>query len=93
MAEPHRSKKTETMKIPHTAPRSGKGAQRVEHLLVKDERHALATTKDPLRFDNKDCRVVDFDGDTIAPVRAYLAAGVSGAFSAKTPSSPSGSQA
>jgi hypothetical protein len=44
---------------------------------VKDDRavvelHALATTKDGLRFDNKYRRVVYFDGDSIAPARAYL---------------------
>jgi uncharacterized protein len=54
------------------------GAQLViEHLLVKDDQavvelHSLATAKNGLKFDNKYCWVVHFDGDTIDRVRAYL---------------------
>jgi ketosteroid isomerase-like protein len=54
------------------------GAQLVvEHLLVKDDQavvelHSLATAKNGLRFDNRYCWVVHFDGDTIDRVRAYL---------------------
>jgi class 3 adenylate cyclase len=49
----------------------------VEHLLVKDDQavvelHSLATAKNGLRFDNRYCWVVHFDGDTIDRVRAYL---------------------
>jgi ketosteroid isomerase-like protein len=49
----------------------------VEHLLVKDDQavvelHSLATAKSGLRFDNRYCWVVHFDGDTIDRVRAYL---------------------
>jgi uncharacterized protein len=49
----------------------------VEHLLVKDdhavvELHSLATAKNGLRFDNRYCWVVHFDGDTIDRMRAYL---------------------
>src|SRR5215813_10666355 len=54
------------------------GAQLViEHLLVKDDQavvelHSLAMAKNGLRFDNRYCWVVHFDGDTIDRVRAYL---------------------
>jgi ketosteroid isomerase-like protein len=54
------------------------GAQLVvEHLIVKDDQavvelHSLATAKNGLRFDNRYCWVVHFDGDTIDRVRAYL---------------------
>jgi ketosteroid isomerase-like protein len=54
------------------------GAQLVvEHLLAKDDQavvelHSLATAKNGLRFDNRYCWVVHFDGDTIDRVRAYL---------------------
>ncbi len=54
------------------------GAQLVvEHVLVKDDQavvelHSLATAKNGLRFDNRYCWVVHFDGDTIDQVRAYL---------------------
>jgi uncharacterized protein len=49
----------------------------VEHLLVKDDQavvelHSLATAKNGLRFDNRYCWVVHFDGDTIDRARAYL---------------------
>ena len=36
------------------------------------ELHSLATAKNGLRFDNRYCWVVHFDGDTIDRVRAYL---------------------
>jgi ketosteroid isomerase-like protein len=55
-----------------------RGAQLVvEHLLVKDDQavvelHSLATAKNGLRFDNRYCWIVHFDGDTIDRVRAYL---------------------
>jgi ketosteroid isomerase-like protein len=54
------------------------GAQLVvEHLLVKDDQavvelHSLATAKNGLRFDNRYCWVLHFDGNTINRVRAYL---------------------
>jgi ketosteroid isomerase-like protein len=54
------------------------GAQLVvEHLLVKDDQavvelHSLATAKNGLRFDNRYCWVLHFDGNTIDRVRAYL---------------------
>jgi ketosteroid isomerase-like protein len=49
----------------------------VEHLLVKDnqavvELHSMATAKNGLRFDNRYCWVIRFDGNTIVEVRAYL---------------------
>src|ERR1700758_5845155 len=49
----------------------------VEHLLVKDDQavvelHSLANAKNGLRFDNRYCWVVHFNGDTIDRVRAYL---------------------
>jgi uncharacterized protein len=53
------------------------GAQLVvEHLLVKDDQavaelHSLATAKNGLRFDNRYCWVLHFDGNTIDRVRAY----------------------
>ena len=55
-----------------------KGAELyVEHLLVKDdyatvELNSLATAKNGMRFDNRYCWVVHFEGDVIAQVRAYL---------------------
>jgi uncharacterized protein len=54
------------------------GAQlHVEHLLVKDDQavvelHSLATAKNGMRFDNRYCWVVDFQGGRIVRVRAYL---------------------
>src|ERR1700739_868165 len=54
------------------------GAQlHVEHLLVKDnqavvELRSLATAKNGLRFDNRYCWLVDFRGEVIREVRAYL---------------------
>jgi uncharacterized protein len=54
------------------------GAQLVvEHLLAKDDQavaelHSLATAKNGLRFDNRYCWAVHFDGDTVDQVRAYL---------------------
>ena len=54
------------------------GAQlQVEHLLVKDdeavvELHSLATAKNGMRFDNRYCWVVHFQGGVIVGVRAYL---------------------
>jgi uncharacterized protein len=36
------------------------------------ELHCLATANNGLRFDNRYCWVVQFDGDTIDQVRAYL---------------------
>ena len=36
------------------------------------ELHSLAVAKNGLRFDNRYCWVVHFDGDTIGRVRAYL---------------------
>lgn len=54
------------------------GAQLVlKHLLVKDDQtvvelHCLPTANNGLRFDNKYCLVVHFDGDTIDQVRACL---------------------
>ena len=49
----------------------------VEHLLVKEDQavvelHSLATAKNGLRFDNRYCWVLHFDGNTIDRVRAYL---------------------
>jgi ketosteroid isomerase-like protein len=54
------------------------GAQlHVEHLLVKDDQavvelHSLATAKNGMRFDNRYCWVVYFQGGRIVRVRAYL---------------------
>jgi uncharacterized protein len=54
------------------------GAQLVvEHLIVKDDQavvelHSLATAKNGMRFDNRYCWVVHFDGKVIDGVRAYL---------------------
>jgi uncharacterized protein len=54
------------------------GAQLVaEHLIVKDDQavvelHSLATAKNGMRFDNRYCWVVHFDGKVIDRVRAYL---------------------
>jgi uncharacterized protein len=49
----------------------------LEHLLVEDddatvELKSLATAKNGMRFDNRYCWVVHFEGDLIAHVRAYL---------------------
>jgi uncharacterized protein len=49
----------------------------VEHLLVKDndatvELKSLATAKNGMRFDNRYCWVVHFEGGVIVNVRAYL---------------------
>jgi uncharacterized protein len=55
-----------------------KGAQlHVENLLVSGddavvELHSMATAKNGLRFDNRYCWVVHFQGKTIDVVRAYL---------------------
>jgi uncharacterized protein len=57
------------------------GAQLVaEHLIVKDDQavvelHSLATAKNGMRFDNRYCWVVHFDGKVIDRVRAYLDSG------------------
>jgi len=54
------------------------GAQlHVENLLVKDDQavvelHSLATAKNGMRFDNRYCWVVYFQGGRIVRVRAYL---------------------
>jgi uncharacterized protein len=50
---------------------------RVEHIIVEDnqavvELHSLATAKSGMRFDNRYCWVVFFEGEKIARVRAYL---------------------
>jgi uncharacterized protein len=49
----------------------------VEHLFVKDsdavvELKSRATAKNGMRFDNRYCWVVHFEGETIVHVRAYL---------------------
>jgi ketosteroid isomerase-like protein len=49
----------------------------LEHLIVKDEQavvelHSMATARNGLRFDNRYCWVVAFEGDMIVGVRAYL---------------------
>jgi ketosteroid isomerase-like protein len=54
------------------------GAQlHVEHLIVKDDQavvelHSLATADNGMRFDNRYCWVVSFEGEKIVRVRAYL---------------------
>jgi ketosteroid isomerase-like protein len=54
------------------------GAQlHVEHLIVKDDQavvelHSLATAKNGIRFDNRYCWIVYFQGALIVRVRAYL---------------------
>ena len=54
------------------------GAQLVvEHVLVKDDQavvelHSLATAQNGMRFDNRYCWVVHFNGKVIDRVRAYL---------------------
>jgi ketosteroid isomerase-like protein len=54
------------------------GAQlHLEHLLVKDdeavvELQSLATAINRLRFDNRYCMVLGFDGETIVRGRTYL---------------------
>ena len=55
-----------------------KGAQlHVENILISGddavvELHSLATAKNGLRFDNRYCWVLHFEGKTIYVVRAYL---------------------
>ena len=49
----------------------------LEHLIVKDELavvelHSMATARNGLRFDNRYCWVVAFEGDMIVGVRAHL---------------------
>jgi ketosteroid isomerase-like protein len=49
----------------------------VKHLIVKDnevvvELHSLATASNGMRFDNRYCWVVLFEGGIIVRVRAYL---------------------
>jgi uncharacterized protein len=54
------------------------GAQlHVEHLIVKDDQavvalHSVATAKNGLRFDNRYCWVLYFQGGRIVRVRVYL---------------------
>jgi uncharacterized protein len=54
------------------------GAQlQVTHLVLEDDQaavelHSLATAKNGMRFDNRYCWVVAFEGETIVRVRAYL---------------------
>jgi len=54
------------------------GAQLVvEHMIVKGDQavmelHSLATARNGMRFDNRYCWVVHFDGKVIDRVRAYL---------------------
>jgi uncharacterized protein len=54
------------------------GAQlMVEHVIVNDDQavvelHSMATAKNGLRFDNRYCWVVHFEGKIIDRVRAYL---------------------
>ncbi len=54
------------------------GAQlQVEHVLVKDdeavvELRSMATARNGLRFDNRYCMVLTFDGETIIRGRSYL---------------------
>jgi hypothetical protein len=48
-----------------------------EHLIAKDnqavvELHSLATAKNGMRFDNRYCRVVEFQDGLMVRVRAYL---------------------
>lgn len=50
---------------------------RLEHLIVEGaqaavELRSMATAKNGLRFDNRYCWVVRFEGETIVEVRAYL---------------------
>jgi ketosteroid isomerase-like protein len=55
-----------------------KGAQlHLENLIVKDDQavvelHSMATARNGLRFDNRYCWVLLFEGDMIVRVRAYL---------------------
>jgi len=55
-----------------------KGAElRLENLIVEGDQavvelHSMATAKNGMRFDNRYCWVVRFEGDTIVDVRAYL---------------------
>jgi uncharacterized protein len=49
----------------------------LENLIVKDaqavvELHSMATARNGLRFDNRYCWIVAFEGDVIVRVRAYL---------------------
>jgi len=54
------------------------GAQlHIEHLVVKDEEavvelRSLATATNGMRFDNRYCMVLAFDGETIVRGRSYL---------------------
>jgi ketosteroid isomerase-like protein len=54
------------------------GAQlHVEHLIVKGDQavvelHSLATAKNGMRFDNRYCWIVSFEGERIVRVHAYL---------------------
>jgi ketosteroid isomerase-like protein len=54
------------------------GAQlHVEHLIVKDDQavvelHSLATARNGMRFDNRYCWILFFEGEMIVRVRAYL---------------------
>src|SRR5258708_6696730 len=53
------------------------GQLHLEHLLIKDnvavvELHSFAIARNDLRFDNRYCWVVEFSGQTIVRVRAYL---------------------
>jgi uncharacterized protein len=55
-----------------------KGAQlHLENLIVKDDQavvelHSMATARNGLRFDNRYCWILLFEGDMIVRVRAYL---------------------
>jgi hypothetical protein len=55
-----------------------KGAQlHLEHLIVEDDKavvelHSVATARNGMRFDNRYCWIVVFEGDVIVRVRAYL---------------------
>jgi hypothetical protein len=51
------------------------------------ELHSLAMAKNGLRFDNRYCWVVHFDGDTIDRMRAYLDSAMVARLSKKTRSS------
>ncbi len=54
------------------------GAQlHVEHVVVKDDKavvelRSLATARNGLRFDNRYCMVLTFEGETIVRARTYL---------------------
>jgi ketosteroid isomerase-like protein len=57
---------------------NSQGAQlHVDHVLVKDdeavvELRSLATAKNGMRFDDRYCMVLTFDGETIVRGRTYL---------------------